>query len=67
VCDRLIVSNHEELSWRFTSALIAAAATLGLAHLSWKHFESKLVNYARRFTYDERSVPPFSIAIPSPS
>jgi len=67
VCDRLIVSSHAGLSWRLTSAFIAIGATLGLAHLSWKLFESKLVNYARRFTYDEQSLPPFSIAIPSPS
>jgi len=63
----LIVSSHAGLSWRLTSAFIAIGATLGLAHLSWKLFESKLVNYARRFTYDEQSLPPFSIAIPSPS
>jgi hypothetical protein len=43
------------LLWALTSGLIATTITLGLAQLSWTHFESKLVSYARRFSYDELS------------
>lgn len=53
LCDRVIRMGHPGLFWTLISALIATAITLGLAQLSWTHFESKLVGYARRFSYDE--------------
>jgi peptidoglycan/LPS O-acetylase OafA/YrhL len=52
LCDRVIRAGHSGPLWTLTSALIATAITLGLAQLSWTHFESKLVSYARRFSYD---------------
>jgi peptidoglycan/LPS O-acetylase OafA/YrhL len=48
------------------TALSAFAVTLGLAQLSWKYFESKLVRLGHRFTYwsktSTRSSMPLSVA-----
>lgn len=65
VCNRLIASQNPGLLWTFISMAAATIATLGLAHLSWKLFESKLVSYGRRFTYNRR--PASSFALPQPS
>ena len=56
VSNRVILANHAGVLWFLCSGLIALVATLGLAHLSWVHFESKLVSYARRYKYTKASL-----------
>jgi peptidoglycan/LPS O-acetylase OafA/YrhL len=45
------------------TSLSAFVVTLGLARLSWKYFESKLVRFGHRFTYGDRSSTPPSVPL----
>ncbi len=45
------------------TALSALVATLGLAQLSWKYFESKLVRLGHRFTYGAETSTPSSVPL----